>query len=195
MIILASKSMARQSVLAQSQLSFITKPAAIDERALEAPLLSKGASPKEIAQYLANEKALDISKKYPDAIVIGSDQILDFDGQRLVKVRDRHSAKERLTDLAGKSHYLHSALSCAKKGNITLEHIETSELTMRLLSSTDIDNYLDRVGDDIFQSVGCYQLEGYGVTLFEAIKGDYFSILGLPLLPLLSHLRSQGLSV
>jgi septum formation protein len=191
-IVLASGSPARRSLLANAGVAFTVEPAALDERAIEAPLMGRGASPAEIAVALADAKAAEVSRRLPEAVVIGADQTLDCDGHRGTKSETVGEARAQLQRLAGRAHQLHSAVAVARKGAIIWRHGDSARLTMRPLSTAAIDAYLSRVGEDVLRSVGVYQLEGEGIRLFERIEGDYFTILGLPLLPLLAYLRSQG---
>ena len=193
-LILASKSQARAQLLSNAGLSFETSVAQIDERAAEQPLLAAGASPADIATLLAQVKATEVSVRNPGALVIGADQTLGFGDKRFNKPEDDAAARRQLLELAGQSHQLNSAVVCAKDGEILWSHVSTATLTMRPLRPEEIGRYMARVGDQVRSSVGCYQLEGLGVQLFEKIDGDYFTILGLPLLPLLGYLRDhQGL--
>nr|WP_321481600.1 Maf family protein [uncultured Cohaesibacter sp.] len=193
-LILASKSQARASLLSNAGLSFDTSVAQIDERAAEQPLLEAGASPADIASLLAQVKATEVSCRNPGALVIGADQTLGFGDKRFNKPEDDAAARRQLLELAGNSHQLNSAVACVKDGEILWSHVSTAILTMRPLSPQEVGHYMARVGAQVRSSVGCYQLEGLGVQLFEKIQGDYFTILGLPLLPLLGYLRDhQGL--
>ena len=191
-IVLASASPARRALLSNAGIAFAVEPALIDERAVEAPHVASGSSPAAIAMVLAAAKAEEVSRRFPDAFVIGSDQTLDCDGHRGTKSRDLAEARAQLERLAGRSHCLHSAVAVARGGATRWQHIDSATLTMRPLSGADIGAYLSRIGDNALKSVGVYQLEGEGIRLFERIEGDYFAILGLPLLPLLTYLRSEG---
>ena len=191
-IILASASPARQAILTNAGLAVESLPANIDERAAEAPLLQSGAGADDIAQALAMIKASHVSGQRPADLVIGADQTLEFAGERLTKPADMAAARRQLLKLAGKPHRLHSALACCRAGTVIWQHMETATLTMRPLTPAEIGRYLARVGETALTSVGAYQIEGPGIQLFERIEGDYFAILGLPLLPLLSFLRAQG---
>lgn len=194
-LILASKSQARSQLLQNAGLNFTCQAATIDERAAERPLIEAGAPPEDIAAILAQAKALDVSQKYPDSLIIGADQTLGCGDQRFNKPKDDEQARSHLLALAGKSHNLYSAICCAKGGEIIWQSVSTATLTMRDLTAQEIGQYMAQVGDNVRSSVGCYQLEGIGIQLFEKIEGDYFTILGLPLLPLLAYLRSNhGLS-
>ena len=191
-LILASGSGARRTLLANAGLAFDVVPATLDERAVEAPLIASGATPKALALALAEAKASEVSGRLPDALVIGADQTLDCDGHRGTKSDSIAAARAQLMRLAGRSHQLHSAVAVARGGAVRWRHTGTATLTMRPLTPSFIDAYLERVGEAVLASVGVYQLEGEGIRLFERIEGDYFTILGLPLLPLLAYLRSVG---
>ncbi len=190
-LVLASQSRARQMLLANAGMSFEAVPADIDERAIQQK--SGLLQPGEIATLLAQEKALFVSARTSDRYVIGADQTLAL-GQRLFsKPAGRAQAAEQLRALAGNTHELHSAVSVAHGGKMLFSEVSIARLTMRRLSGEEIRTYLDAAGDAVTTSVGAYQLEGLGVHLFERIEGDHFTILGLPLLPLLAFLRGQGL--
>ena len=190
-LILASQSQVRQTLLANAGLSFEAKPAAIDERAIQknSGLVAAG----EIAAHLAREKARFVSLQSPGRYVIGADQTLECDGRLFNKPVGRAGAIEHLHALAGRTHALHAAIAVARDGKPLFEDVSIARLTMRELSDGAIEAYLDAAGDAVTASVGAYQLEGLGVHLFSRIKGDHFTILGLPLLPLLAFLRSQRL--
>ena len=191
-LILASQSRARQMLLANAGLKFEAIPADIDERAAEET--SGLSTPNEIAALLAREKALVVSRARPRSIVIGADQTLALEKRLFTKPADRAQALVQLGALAGRSHELHSAVAVARDGKIVFETVAVARLTMRRLSEAAIAAYLDEAGEAVVtSSVGAYQLEGLGVHLFERIEGDHFTILGLPLLPLLDFLRSQHL--
>lgn len=191
-IVLASRSPARGALLAGAGISFTTVPSAIDERVVEAPLLARGASPADIASALAEAKAIDVSQREPGAIVIGADQTLGSGGDLGTKPASMAEAREQLARLSGRMHQLHSAVAVARGGRVAWHHRDSAALTVRRLDATAIDAYLAEVGDAALASVGAYQIEGRGIRLFEAIDGDYFTILGLPLLPLLLYLRGEG---
>jgi septum formation protein len=179
-------------LLANAGVAHEATASAVDERAEEAALLAAGAGPDEIALHLAAAKALDVSRARPGDLVLGADQTLGLDGTRFVKAEDRAAAAAQLATLAGRTHALHSALVLAEGGAVTWRHVSVARLAMRPLDSARIERYLDEAGDAVLGSVGCYHLEGPGIRLFEAIEGDYFTILGLPLLPLLARLRETG---
>jgi septum formation protein len=190
-LILASQSRARQMLLANAGLAFEVMPADIDERAIQKD--SKVAAPGEIAGLLAREKALWVSQRKAGHYVIGADQTLALGDRLFNKPGDWAAAAEQIQALSGQTHALHSAIAVALDGRIMFETVAVAGMTMRSLSNPDIAAYLDQAGEAVIQSVGAYQLEGLGVHLFERIEGDHFTILGLPLLPLLGFLRSQHL--
>jgi septum formation protein len=191
-IVLASGSATRQRLLANAGVAFRVEPADVDERALEAPLLARDATPAEIAAALAEAKALAVSRRHPQALVIGADQTLDCDGHRGTKSETLEDARAGLRRLAGRAHHLHSALAVARDGTIVWRTTESPRLVMRPLTDAEIDAYLARVSPDVLKSVGVYQIEGEGIRLFEKIEGDYTAVQGLPLLPLLKFLREEG---
>lgn len=190
-LILASQSRARQLLLANAGLPLEAVPAAIDERAIQQQ--SGLLNPGEIAALLAQEKARFVSAKMSDRYVIGADQTLALGSRLFSKPTGRAQAAEQLRALAGNTHELHSAVSVARAGKILFSEVSVARMTMRRLSPEEIEAYLDAAGEAVTTSVGAYQLEGVGVHLFERIEGDHFTILGLPLLPLLAFLRGQGL--
>jgi septum formation protein len=147
----------------------------------------------EVARVLAGAKAHTVAAQMPARVVLGADQTLTLSEQRFSKPADRDAAREQLLALRGKTHRLHSALTVVRDGAVLFEHSDTAELTMRDFSDRFLESYLDSVGDSAFASVGGYQIESAGIQLFERIAGDYFTILGLPLLPLLQFLRQAGL--
>ena len=190
-LILASQSRARQALLANAGISFEAIPAEIDERA--AQQASGLSAPGEIAALLAREKALVVSAQQPGRFVIGADQTLALGMRLFNKPSGRAEAAEQLRALSGRRHELHSAVAVARDGKILFEATTIARMTMRRLGEGEIDAYLDAAGEAVMTSVGAYQLEGLGVHLFEVIDGDHFTILGLPLLPLLAFLRGEGL--
>ena len=190
-LVLASQSLTRQALLANAGLDFEAVAADLDERAVQQA--SGLLAPGDIAALLAREKALSVSSRQPGKYVIGADQTL-AQGERLFsKPAGRPQAKEQLCALAGRRHELHSAVAVARDGEILFETVAIAGMTMRRLGEAEIDVYLDQAGEAVTSSVGAYQLEGLGVHLFERIEGDHFTILGLPLLPLLAFLRSERL--
>ena len=190
-LILASQSRARKMLLANAGLSFEVVPADIDERGLQQG--SKLSGPGEIAKLLAREKAAWVSVRNAGHYVIGADQTLAL-GERLFNKPDgRAAAAEQLRALSGQTHELHSAIAVTIDGKIAFETVAVARMTMRPVNGDEIRLYLDEAGEAVTTSVGAYQLEGLGVHLFERIEGDHFTILGLPLLPLLGFLRRERL--
>ena len=191
-LILASGSTHRAQLLQNVGLEFQQVPSTLDERAIEAPLDDADVLPEDRAEILAEAKALDVSEKSPGAWVIGCDQILAFENQVLHKPKDMEAARRRLLLLSGKTHFLYSAVVLVRDGQTVWRHVTPCPMKMRPLSPEFIGRHLADVGDEILSSVGAYHTEGKGAQLFEEISGDLFSIIGLPLLPLLSALRENG---
>ncbi|MBB4191039.1 septum formation protein [Rhizobium aethiopicum] len=191
-LILASSSPFRRMLMENAGLSFEAHPAEIDERAVEAPLEKAGAKPDTVACILAKAKAEDVSARFPEGLVIGSDQTMSLGDRVFHKPKDLADAANHLRALSGTTHRLNSAIAIVHDGAVLWEHVGHAELTMRPLTEDFIARHLVRVGDRALSSVGAYQLEGEGVQLFEKIEGDYFTILGLPMLPLLGKLRELG---
>ena len=190
-LILASQSRTRQALLTNAGIGFEAVPADIDERELQQN--SGLSAPGEIAALLARRKAVSVSLQQPGRFVVGADQTLARGARLFAKPAGRAQAAEQLRALAGGSHELHSAVAVVHDGKILLEAVTIARMTMRQLGEREIDAYLDAAGEAVTTSVGAYQLEGLGVHLFERIEGDHFTILGLPLLPLLAFLRSERL--
>jgi septum formation protein len=190
-LILASQSRARQMLLTNAGIAFEAVPADIDERAVQQA--SGLTAPSDIAALLAREKALWVSSRQVSKYVIGADQTLALGDRLFSKPAGRAQAAEQLRALAGRAHELHSAIAVARDGKILFAEIAIARMTMRALDEAGIDAYLDAAGEAVTSSVGAYQLERLGVHLFECIEGDHFTILGLPLLPLLAFLRSEQL--
>ncbi|MDZ4373088.1 MAG: Maf family protein [Phenylobacterium sp.] len=190
-LILASKSAARRAVLDGAGIVYEAASPGVDEDEVKIAMLAEGAGPAAIAEVLAERKAVAISRTRP-GYVIGADQTLDLDGQLHDKAEDLSSARDRLALLRGRTHKLHSAVVVARDGAPVWRALETASLTMRDFSDAFLDDYLRTEGSQALGSVGCYRLEGPGAQLFERIEGDYFSILGLPLLGLLAFLRGEG---
>ncbi|MEJ8310676.1 Maf-like protein [Agrobacterium larrymoorei] len=192
-LILASASASRQMLMRNAGLRFSSIPAAIDERAIDARLEAAGATPETIALELAKAKAVAVSRLYPDDYVIGSDQTMSLGNRIYHKAKDMAEAHANLLSLSGKTHRLNCGIAIAKNGEIVWEAVSLAQMTMRDLSPGYISRYLERAGSQVLSSVGAYQLEGEGIQLFTSIDGDYFTILGLPLLPLLIQMRELGL--
>jgi len=188
-LVLASKSTARLALLAGAGIVVEVLPADIDERGVEArsPAQDAGA----VAAWLAREKARAVAAQRPGRLVLGADQTLVLGTRRFSKPADRAAAAEQLRALRGKTHALHSALALMRDGKLLFEYADAARLTMRMFSDNFLEQYLGTAGEIVTASVGAYQLEKPGIQLFERIEGDYFTILGLPLLPLLSFLRRE----
>lgn len=190
--ILASGSASRRQILTAAAVPFTAIPADIDEDRLKDDLLHSGANLVDIAAALADAKALRISQAHGDALVLGADQTLLFEDAVVSKCADLGAARMLLARLRGRPHRLCGALALARHGAIVWRHAETSHLRMRNFSDAFLDAYIAAEGAGILAAVGCYKLEGFGAQLFESVEGDYFSILGLSLQPLLAQLRKQG---
>ncbi|MDO9431993.1 MAG: Maf family protein [Phenylobacterium sp.] len=190
-IILASKSAARRAVLTGAGVSFEVSVAGVDEDAVKTAMLAEGASPRDVADALAELKAIKVSRSKP-GFVIGSDQTLEFEGKLYDKAETVEAAAERLKTMRGKPHKLHSAVVVAKDGAPIWREIVSATLTMRDFSDEFLATYLELEGEEALGSVGCYRLEGPGAQLFSKIEGDYFAILGLPLMGLLDLFRRHG---
>ena len=192
-IILASGSKTRKRMLENAGVDFDVVPARIDEAGLKQSLIEASAAPRDIADALADAKARSVSMLNPDALVLGSDQILVHDGDILSKAVDREGARATLERLSASQHQLLSAAVVYEQGQSVWRTLDTATLFVRPLSDAFIDDYLTALGGDAFWSVGAYQLEGLGVQLFDKIQGDYFTILGLPLISILDFLRRRGM--
>jgi septum formation protein len=182
-------------MLAAAGVPFTVQAADVDEPAIRARMRKADAhvDPKKIAAVLAAEKAEDVSGKIGGSLIIGADQVLALGDELLSKAPSLEAACEALRKLRGRTHELHSAVTFAEHGKITWSHVATARLTMRDFSEAFLDDYLLRAGDRVGHSVGAYELEGLGVQLFDKIEGDYFTVLGLPLLPVLAELRQRGI--
>lgn len=191
-ILLASKSPFRAALMKNAGLDFKAVEAKIDERAVEATFDGSGATPEDVALVLGEAKALDVSDRHANSLVIGCDQTLSLDDEIFHKAADMDAARRQLLKLSGKTHELNSAVVIARGGEILWRHVGVARMTMRALDPGFIGRYLARIGDTALSSVGCYQIEGVGLQLFEKIDGDYFTIVGLPMLPLLAKLREIG---
>lgn len=193
-LVLASGSATRRALLAAAGIDVTVRPADIDEAALRDSMLSADArvSHESIALALAEEKAKAVSIEQPDALVVGADQVLSFEGRLFEKPKSVDEARAQLKSLRGKTHALHSAVALATDGNVVWREVQTARLTLREFSDAALENYLTLAGDVVLTSVGAYQIEGPAVQLFDAIEGDHTTILGIPLLPLLKELRRRG---
>jgi septum formation protein len=189
-LVLASRSKVRRKLLAAAGIPIDVCPADIDEREVElrAPSQQSGA----VATFLSREKALSVEMSNPGRLVLGADQLLALDGKRFSKPGDRAHARAQLLALSGRTHTLHSAIALVHNATVVFEHVSTAQMTMRTLSERFLERYLDVVGNAATESVGAYQLEGPGIQLFERVEGDYFTVLGLPLMEVLDFLRQQG---
>jgi septum formation protein len=190
-LVLASKSDVRGKMLAAVGLRFEIRPAQIDERAVEAEAGAPDAA-AAAARLLARAKAAVVARSVPGRLVLGADQTLARGTKRFSKPANRAAAAEQLRALRGRTHELHSALALVRDGTVLFDCVDSARLTMRKISDRFIDDYLDMAGPAALASVGAYQLEGIGIHLFERVEGDYFTILGLPLLPLLAYLRQNS---
>lgn len=189
-LILASRSAARRAMLTNAGVPFIAEDAGVDEAAIKASLV--GIDPADLALELARAKALAISRQDPEAWVLGSDQTLDFEGGMISKAPDLAVARDRLQGLRGRTHHLNSAAALANNGAVVWSAVDTARMSMRRFSDAFLDAYLEAEGEGLLGSVGCYRLEGMGSQLFDRVEGDYFTVLGMPLWPVLDELRRAG---
>jgi len=192
-LVLASGSASRKRLLTAAGVTFTADPADLDETALMADLQRRGADAVQVASELAQQKALAVSRRHPGRTVLGGDSVIAFGGEFLSKCASLDEARTLLARLSGQSHLLVSAAALAKDGGLLWTHASPCQMTMRDLSPQFLDDYLLREGPAILSSVGCYHFEGRGVQLFDRVDGDYFSVLGLPLLEVLGQLRKEGL--
>ncbi len=195
-VVLASASAIRSTLLTQAGIPHLVCPSAVDEAPVKQDLDLRQAAPERLVTALAQAKALDVAgreeiSRHETPWILGADQILMVDGKRLDKPASRQQATDHLRQLRGKSHMLYAGVAVYRKDRHVFDHVAQASLTMRDLSDAFIGDYLDRMGESALSSVGCYQLEGLGAQLFTRIDGDYFTILGLPLLPLLEFFRQQ----
>ena len=191
-LILASASAARKRLLTDAGITAETDPADIDEGAIKEECRKTGRSSTECATGLAEAKARAVAARHQDRIVLGADQLLDCAGEWFDKPRDRAEARDQLQRLRGRSHELVTAATVVRNDERLWQAVEHPRVTMRVFSDAFLDRYLDAMGERVFKTVGGYELEGLGSQLMEKIEGDYFAILGLPLLPLMHFLRDAG---
>jgi septum formation protein len=190
-LVLASRSKVRQKLLVAAGIPVDVCPADLDEREVE--LAAPSQQSASVATFLSREKALSVELSNPGRLVLGADQLLALDGKRFSKPGDRAHARAQLLALSGRTHTLYSAVAFVQNANVLFEHVSTAQMTMRTLSDRFLERYLDVVGSAAAESVGAYQLEGLGIQLFERMDGDYFTVLGLPLMEVLEFLRQDGL--
>jgi septum formation protein len=191
-LILASGSPFRKAMLVNAGVDVEAVPADVDERALEGPLQDSGVSPEDVALVLAEAKATEVSERRPGALVLGCDQTLSLGDEVFHKPADMEGARRHLLALSGRTHQLNSAAVLVRDGKVLWRHVGIASMTMRKLDPAFIGRHLARVGAKALGSVGAYQIEGEGIQLFDKIEGDHFTIVGLPLLPLLAELRDLG---
>jgi septum formation protein len=189
-LVLASRSSVRRTLLEAAGVPIEVAPADLDERDLEAGAPALAAP--DVAALLARGKACSVAQRHPGRLVLGADQMLALGSQRFAKPTDRAVARAELRALAGRTHELHSAIAFAQDATVAFEYVGTARLTMRAFSDRLLESYLEAVGNAATASVGAYQIEGLGIQLFERIDGDYFTVLGLPLLEVLGYLRRCG---
>ncbi|MBX3549524.1 MAG: Maf family protein [Xanthobacteraceae bacterium] len=194
-LVLASKSAPRRALLEAAGIPLVIDPADIDEREAEAASPKEAATPEGAALLLARAKALETAKRNPGRIVLGADQTLALGSERFSKPRSIDAARAQLKQFSSKTHALHSGIALLRDSNVLFETVSSAHLTMHALSDAFLDAYLADAGDRVMQSVGAYQLESVGVNLFEKIEGDHFTILGMPLMPLLAYCRKAGMIV
>lgn len=191
-LVLASGSRHRQALLAAAGIDAQSDPSTLDERLVEAPLKETGATPDEVALVLAEAKAVNVSERRPDVLVIGADQVLSVGDEILHKPADMEAARRTLLKLSGRTHHLDSAVVLARDGEAVWRHVSRASITFRTLTPAEIGRYLAAAGDAVLTSVGAYQVEGRGLQLMERIEGDLFTVIGLPMLPLIAELRARG---
>lgn len=189
-LILASGSAARAAMLSQAGVAFTVEVAGVDEDQIKTAMA--GASPEALAEELACAKALAVSRHRPEAWVLGADQTLSFEGGLISKAGSAEAARERLARMRGRTHHLHSGAALARDGQIMWSGVDSVRMVMRQVSDAFLDDYVARETDAIRSCVGSYKLEGLGAQLFQAVEGDYFTVLGMPLWPVLAELRRAG---
>jgi septum formation protein len=190
MIILASTSATRRTMLSNAGVPFTAIASNVDERALVA--LNPSWTPPDIARHLAEAKALDVAQRNPQAVVIGADQVLALGNKVFSKPKDQEDCTNILRELRSRTHHLISAVVCVQGHEVLWNETDQANLTMRDFSDEFLTDYVGKMGEDCTTSVGGYKIEGRGIQLFDAVEGDHFTILGMPLLPLLSYLRTTG---
>ena len=189
-LVLASRSAVRRTLLEAAGVPVEVRPADIDERSLETVMPSE--TPAAVAALLARQKALAVAALHPARLVLGADQVLTLDAKLFSKPADRAAARAQLRALSGRTHELHAAIAFVRDATVVCEHVGTARLTMRSFSDRFLDAYIEAAGSAATASVGAYQIEGLGIQLFERVEGDYFTVLGLPLLTALDFLRRHG---
>jgi len=189
-LVLASRSAVRRTLLEAAGVPVEVRPADIDERSLETGVPSE--TPAAVAALLARQKALAVAALHPARMVLGADQVLALDAKLFSKPADRAAARAQLRALSGRTHELHAAIAFVRDATVVFEHVGTARLTMRSFSDRFLDAYLEAVGSAATASVGAYHIEGLGIQLFERVEGDYFTVLGLPLMASLDFLRRDG---
>ncbi|PZX18974.1 septum formation protein [Palleronia aestuarii] len=191
-LVLASTSSTRLALLRAAGLDVEAVAPRVDEESIKGALVAEGATPRDIADALAEAKSRKVAARYPDGIVLGCDQTLEHRGRLMSKFGDETDAREGLRMLAGQTHHLHSAIVAYEDTRPVWRHVGTARLEMRDLSGSFIDDYVSRNWTEIRDCVGGYRLEGEGIRLFRAVEGNYFDVLGLPMIPLLSWLTDRG---
>ncbi len=191
-LILASKSEIRRQLLERNGVVCEVVPAKIDEDSIKTSMLSEAYKPRDIADALAEVKALKVGGRYLDRVVLGADQVLELDGSMFSKAKSYDEAKDHLTRLSGKTHILHSAAVIVEDGRPIWRHVASVRMVMRMLNQEQITRYLEQAWPRVSSSVGCYQIENDGAQLFAQIHGSYFAVLGLPLLEVLAYLNLRG---
>jgi len=194
-LVLASKSAPRRALLEAAGIPIVIDPADIDERAAEAASPKEAATPDGAALLLARAKAFETAKRNKGKTVLGADQTLALGNERFSKPKSIEAAREQLRKFSGKTHALHSGIALVRDGTVLFETVSSAHLTMHKFSDAFLDAYLAEAGGRVMLSVGAYQLESVGVNLFEKIEGDHFTILGMPLMPLLAYFRKSGMMV
>ncbi|HEY2011078.1 MAG TPA: Maf family protein [Rhizomicrobium sp.] len=191
-LVLASGSASRKKLLNAAGVNFIADPADLDEVALTRGMVERGADAVKVASELAGQKALSVTRRHPGRLVLGGDSVIGFGGSFLSKCASMEEARALLHKLSAKQHLLVSAAALARDGELLWTHASPCRMSMRSLSHKFLDDYVAQEGLAILSSVGCYHYEGRGAQLFDKVDGDYFSVLGLPLLPVLAELRKEG---